>query len=307
MNLLSRRNFLLLAPAVFRNQATSLPSRWMQDHHYEAHAVVLLLGVPLLRRRGVGGAWLRMQGNQNLASQLLSFQFAAGSIPSKAAGLNRLGYLEEEVRLDASGRRRANYFGVMTASQEETFEQARQAVRQTGASEKTFVAMRGEIDQSVVRNCTTVLTFDHCPGWPHVDQLAGQCRQSLANLQLSETGAHSPLTFLHALYEAMRSGGEQKQRFCHSGKPYVLHTRARKDPKSGSDFLERGLVEREDDVWNLEGQIHKGHPAGRGAPSSTFQIWYAHQAPAVKPLRFTLKPKSFLKLSFELRAENQTR
>lgn len=302
MNLLSRRLFLSLLPAAFRQPCVAAPRAAAGVQQYQANAVVLLLGMPVYRRKDVGGAWLRVKESAGAAYEEVTLQFAAGSIPARAAGLNRLGYIEEEVRIHASGKRVVKYFGVMTASKEESFEEARKALSKEGSGQQVFVAMRGEVDKSTVRNCTAKVAFDQPLGWPHVDQLTGKCRESLASMRTSEIAANSPMTFLHALYQTMRGEGEEPALFLHSGKPYLLRTRVRKDGKAGQDFQQRGMVTSADAVNTLDGHIHAATADGKpGAQTASFQVWYAREGSETRTLRFDLKPRSFLRLSFELR------
>jgi hypothetical protein len=304
---ITRRFFLSLLPAVFRPPLRGADA-WApaQDavHHFQAHAVVLLLGMPVYRRRNVGGAWLRIAESADSEHRRLHLQFAAGSLPSRAAGLNRLGYIEEEVRIGQSGEVSASYFGAMTASKEETYEEARKAVATPGnpqsATPQTFVAMRGEIHRTGIRNRTANVSMEHPVGWPNVDELVTRCKGRLASLPPSEAPSQSVVTFLYALYAAMRSGNECTAPFLHSGKQYLLRARVRPDPKQGREFQRQGMVGQTASVSLLDGQIHAALAGNRPGPqTSAFQLWFNHSGTQRKPLRFDLKPRSFLRLSFE--------
>jgi hypothetical protein len=300
---ISRRIFLGLLPAVLRPPSRAAdsvaPPQWAV-HHFQAHAVILLLGVPVYRRRDVGGAWFRIAESAGPGHRLVHLQFAAGSLPSRAAGLNRLGYLEEEVRIGQSDGPWASYFGAMTASKEETYDEARKAVATQGAAAQIFVAMRGEIRRTTMRNCTANVSVEHPVGWPDVGALVSKCRDRLASLPNSEAPSQSATTFLYALYSAMQSGKERVTPFLHSGKQYILRARVRPDPKQGREFHRQGMAGEAASVHLLDGQIHAALAGGRPGPqTSSFQLWFDQAGADPKPLRFDLKPRAFLRLSFE--------
>jgi hypothetical protein len=99
----SRRNFLalaaaLLAPATAESRSTTA---------YRIDATILALGLPVYKRRGAGCAFVHVRQEQGA----VHLQFAAGSWPEQARGLNRYGSLEESVTAQD-----ASWFGFMTSS-----------------------------------------------------------------------------------------------------------------------------------------------------------------------------------------------
>jgi hypothetical protein len=78
-----------------------------KEKRYRIDATIVVFGIPVYTRTGVGGGFARVEerdGERRL-------QFAAGSWPAQARGLNRLGFVEE--RASETG---SSYFGFMTAS-----------------------------------------------------------------------------------------------------------------------------------------------------------------------------------------------
>ncbi len=103
MTATSRRNFLafaavLLSPATAESRSTTA---------YRIDATILALGMPVYKRRGAGCAFVHVRQEHGA----VHLQFAAGSWPDQARGLNRYGSLEESVT--AHG---ASWFGFMTSS-----------------------------------------------------------------------------------------------------------------------------------------------------------------------------------------------
>ena len=89
----------------FRRPALSAePLRWeaqpdpssASTRKCRADAQMLLLALSLLRRRGVGAG--RVIWSENAKSRLLDF--TGYSLPERAAGLNRLGFIRELTRKD---------------------------------------------------------------------------------------------------------------------------------------------------------------------------------------------------------------
>src|SRR5262249_12948944 len=65
-----------------------------QQRHYSVHATVLMLGVPLLVRRDVGGGYAAVELGTSGGVDAVALQFSAGAWPQRAAGINRFGVLK---------------------------------------------------------------------------------------------------------------------------------------------------------------------------------------------------------------------
>src|SRR5580658_1535758 len=93
-----RREFIggllasLFLPLCVRGQSeTSPPS---SSRTYRADAVILLLGIPIYRRAGVGGGQASFEETGEGASLRRTLFFAGGSEPKRALGLRRVGWMQ---------------------------------------------------------------------------------------------------------------------------------------------------------------------------------------------------------------------
>ena len=144
----SRRGIagLLLAP-FFRplrisgqSDATAPGASRTTSRTYRADAVILLLGITVFRRAGVGGGKASLEETGEGASLSRTLFFAGGSDPARAHGLSRLGWMREVVLGPASAPSEATYFGVLTSSPEESLEHARQSVATPASGRSIFPA-----------------------------------------------------------------------------------------------------------------------------------------------------------------------
>ncbi len=130
--------------------------RFDAERRYRADAQVLLLGLPLLRREGVGGGsvrWREFQGGG--ATRLL--EFSGFSTADRAAGLNRLGFIREMARISENEVSECIYFGLMTASPEESADEARKALR-SSAKDLAYTAIEGRISAGDSASATAHFT-----------------------------------------------------------------------------------------------------------------------------------------------------
>src|SRR5579883_2807687 len=110
-------------------RTNALPSQ-AAERHYRADAQIIILGLPLLHRGGVGGGsavWRESVLSQG--DRLRFLEFTGYSLPERASGLNRVGFIRELARLEDAEPTESIYFGVMTSSPEESAEEARKAIQ----------------------------------------------------------------------------------------------------------------------------------------------------------------------------------
>src|SRR5258708_11304380 len=89
--------------------------------NYRADAVILFFSLPIYTREDVGGGFLASSGRSEKSTQFESLRFAAASDPARTRGLNRLGFLEETLRVEDGRIAQSSYRGFMTSSGEEDF------------------------------------------------------------------------------------------------------------------------------------------------------------------------------------------
>lgn len=269
------------------------------DHtvHYRAKATILMLSVPMFSRDNVGGGFLRVAERDEAGGRRIELEFGAGSLPERAAGLTRFGAFEESI-LEADGSlATASYFGFMSASDEKNLDQARSALSRKPGNALT--AIRGHIDTGRVWNRLVHLRDLPLTPWSEHRVLQAHVRRRFEESPGVETEIGvtegQPLTFLYAVRCAMRSESKAGNRsFVHNGELLQLRTRKTADPGHGAGFAARGLSQTAQ-VELLNGQIH--HVSGRML--SSFQLWFEPGSTGPVPLRFDLRPRSFLRLSFE--------
>ena len=268
-----------------------------QTHQvYRADAVITVLSVPVYSRSGVGSgyAWFGSQESGELA-----MGFAGGSLPDRAMGLSRLGWLEERVAERNSAIHDAAYFGFMTASREESLQDARKALA-GGASETVISAIEASMDQTMSRTRIARFRVDGAPGWSDLAVLRPKARRILgedgAGARIVTSAGPAPPPFLYSVVRAMRAGRRQVETpFSYEGLLYQLSGSIAADPRVGLRLAERGLTSNSLRILHFEGRI-----AGRQArKSAAFRLWFDASNPSPLPLRIELQPKPFLRLIFE--------
>ena len=307
MPIFSRRGFagFLLAPLIrLRGQSTpaapaaasppapaemaTTPPPRTQSRTYRADAVILLLGIPLFRRAGVGGGQASLQETGEGASVRRTLFFAAGSDPKHALGLSRLGWIRETVLGPDSNPSEAAYFGVLTSSPEESLEHARKSVGTSPSGRNTFSAVNGRNTAGHSRSAVTHFEFAAAALWSDrglIDQAQSTFQ---ANVDWRETSwPNSPLqappTFLFQLSALLNQRTRRAVgRYVYSEQEYLLELEA---PQSGRN---PGLLPIRGKIRNL-----------RTGYETLFRLWLENSSDSIVPVRFEVQPRSFLRLTFE--------
>ncbi|MFN0106216.1 MAG: hypothetical protein ACKV2U_29515 [Bryobacteraceae bacterium] len=251
---------------------------------YRAKATVLLFSLPLFHRANVGTGYLRVGEREEGEKRHLRLEFGAGSLPEKAAGLNRLGIFEETVVERSNRVESAEYAGFMTTSKEKDLNEAKSALASGDAL--TFTAVRGSIKGGVFSSRLLRVTGLPAKTWVNRDELKSHVLSRLAESggegrQNAPLGGEPCSPFLYAVREAMRTtAANDTRRFAHNGKIHRLRTK--------KSQARQGEME-------MEGKIDDE----KGAELSSFKLWFAADKPQAGPLRFEFRPRSFLRLRFE--------
>ena len=297
MQPLTRRTLLaILAAGAGRAWAGgAAPGRSPAGYSYRVDATVLLLSIPVFTRTGVGSGYARHRGTRGAG--IHEFEFAAGSVPERAHGLNRMGMIRESVSEAGEGIEEAHYFGFMTASGEENLAEARKALEKHAAT-STYVAIEGQ-SRAGMATCRKA-RFEAETGsmdWPRLIEKAElACKEAAgrASEERVPCGHGTLPTFLYALYRAIDSARPQEhQTFTYSRDRYELTTRKDPDARTGQRLAERGLPVRAESVVRLTGTI-RNQRAGSHTP---FRLW-VEEGSAV-PLRIEYQPRGFLQLALE--------
>jgi hypothetical protein len=259
---------------------------------FRAHAVVQFMGITLLRRTDVGAAVVRLEDS----ADQMRLVFAAGSRPSRAGGIRRAGYMEETVQV--SNPLQIEFFGLMSASKEESLAEARTSLAHSGAEPTRFTAIRGTIRQQKLATQLKTVALEQPASWDNCLETVERCRRQLGAENLTEITAPvaNPVTFLYAIWSTLNSGQPACRRdFVHNGKAYTLTAKVAPDAKRGSEFAKRNMVNQADGVHVLHGRIEPHNGAG----GSDFRVWFDQSGAKPRVLQFDFQARSFLRLSFE--------
>ncbi len=269
------------------------------ERRYRVDAQVVLFSVPLLRRAGVGAGTVAWRESSEDGGTTRVLEFAAYSLPDRAAGLNRLGFIEERIRLAETGMTEAIYFGLMTASGEESAEEARKALHST-VSQLAYTAVDARIQSHSTETATAHFTAPSALSAGHRAQLEQMARQALAEAPRKSVGlspdSEAPPPFLQAMAELLRQPNGGEGRYIYNGHLYRLRLRRAADPKAGEYFRNRGLASGP--VIAVTGALQR---ASGGKPID-FRLWMEESAAQPIPLRIEYQPKSYLRLAFEAEA-----
>lgn len=251
------------------------------QRRYRMDATILLWGAPLFTRQAAGGGYASVEIGANRRETASALQFAAGSSPARAHGLNRFGILREAAAERETGMELA-FAGLMTRTREESFEQGRKALA-SGAHDAEGVMARGRMFGPTIQT------------WIESIGLTPDCDWSNLNETLCDALRHEPLTTprettsgpVTTFLYAMRSVGlcrdaVVRQQFTHAGKLYWLETR--RQPEHPLE---------------LAGAIYKTS----GARCAEFRTTYAAGDQSGIPIRIEYRPRSFLRLTFEAEHE----
>ena len=292
----SRRGFagVLLGP-LFRLEGQSTgetaagTAPRIRSRTYRADAVILLLGIPIFRRAGVGGGQASLEEAGEGVSLRRTLFFAGGSDPKRAHGLSRLGWIREVVVGADSSPSEATYFGVLTSSPEESLEHARKAVAAPPSGRSIFSAVNGRNTAGHSRSAVTHFEFSAGAIWSDRSLIEQAQSTFHANVNWRETSwpnspNQTPPTFLFQLAALLKQRSRRGAgRYVYNEQEYLLELEA---PQAGRDS-QRPLPVR--------GQIRNL----RTGYETPFRLWLDNSSDSVVPVRFEVQPRSFLRLTFE--------
>ncbi len=256
------------------------------QRRYRMDATILLLGAPLFTRVGAGGGYASVETSWEVGrdddAMAVAVQFAAGSTPASAHGLNRFGILREAevARGDAT---ELSFAGLMTRSREESFEQGRKAMATSAVGAECVVA-RGKTSGTTMQTWIDTLAVDPDCNWMNLSATLSQALQQQPRTAARETAASSVSTFLHAMRgAALCRETVVRRQFLHAGKLYRLETR--RDPKHSPELV---------------GAIHDLS----GARCAEFRTAYLAGDESGIPIRIEYRPRSFLRLTLIAESES---
>jgi len=284
----------LLPPIVRRGSAED----FSRERRYRADAQILVLSLPILRRSGVGGGSVVWREWREAAGLIRLLEFTGYSNPDRAAGLNRLGLIREKSCREDSAIRESTYFGVMTASPEESAADAHKALHST-ATEAAYTAIQGRIAGGQVETATAHFMGPARLSPERRSELFARAEQVLATAPNKPPEFHAngaiPAPFLHALAEALRAPAREQSQYVYSGRLYRLWVRRADDPHATAYFREKGIIRAGAGVVRVAGKVRRE----AGGKETEFRLWIEEGAAQPVPLRIDFQPKAYLRLVFE--------
>ncbi len=277
-----------------------VPGEKVTELNYRVDATVLLLSIPVFRRSAVGAARVAVREIPEHAGRRMAIEFAAGSDPARAHGLDRSGWIRE-VTVEHSGEPvMAATFGLMSDSPEQSVEQARMAFRET-KGEPHFVAIDGAAASGSTRSRTLHLQLPQAPS--EGDSLGAirhgfqTSRPAWKQSAWETSGSEAPMPFLYALLRALEQPGRTTEtRYVFNDNEYKLHIESSPDPERGHQFAAALLTDSPERVYRVRGRIEnqtkRTHPV-------QLQLWIDASGPLPCPLRVEFEPRSFLRLTLE--------
>lgn len=265
-------------------------------NRYRVDAQVLLFSVPLLRRAGVGAGNIAWREGTTPGGPLRALEFAAWSIPGRAAGLNRLGFISERIRLADTGMAEAIYFGLMTVSGEESADEARKALHNS-AQETLYAAVDAHVGRESMDTATAHFPAPSALSVNRRGELEAMAHHALSGVPRRSVdfkpGDAPPPPFLQAMAELLRRPDGTQGHYIYNGRLYTLHLRRSKDAKSTEYFRSHGLAKGE--AIQINGVLRR---VTEGKPID-FRVWVEEGNPHPLPLRIDYQPKSYLRLIIE--------
>ena len=274
-------------------------------HHfrrdYQATAYISFLSVSIFSRPAVGFGFASSTDRTSGGLRTTTLRFLSGSTPERAAGLNRFGFMEENVESRDHAIVEANYFGLITSNSEESFADAKAALHDH-REHVPFVGAHAVIVPGSARySVRHMLLPAHFRG-SNADLLLERVRAEFAQPAAAEKekteAVHGQTlgTFLYSLQQAMQAEGSQYEgRFIYNGKIFKLHAAKRHDRKTGEDLRRKGITPEAERITQLTGAIVNE----KTSESTPFHLWFESGSPNFLPLRFEYKPKGYLKLVFD--------
>jgi len=268
------------------------------ERRYRADAQILILSIPILRRSGVGGGSVAWREWREQAGGMRLLEFTGYSNPERAAGLNRLGFIREQSCRDGDSRGESNYFGVMTASPEESAEEAHQALH-SKATEATYTAIEGRIAQGHIETASAHFTGPAKLSTAQRNELFRRAEQALTAAPRKPAEFHLdgavPPTFLQALADGLRNPAQGPLHYVYGGRLYLLWLKPTRDEGAANYFRQKGVLRGGAKVMRITGKVRRQY----GGKEINFRIWIEEEAIRPLPLRIDFAPKSYLRLIFE--------
>jgi hypothetical protein len=277
---------LLLADNVFAAAAGA------QARHYRAHATILLLSFPVFTRRDVGSGYAAVEQSSSSAQSTTTLQFAGGSNPQRAQGINRIGLIQESITTEGGKLAEIEYFGVMSSSTEENYDQARTALKKAGGAGH-YTAAQARITQAHSSSSLHRLVFDQPFDWNRRNEFLDRAKAAVSSNRhcvRRDEGATANRTFLLAMHDAIVSAAQHTSaEYFYNSQRYRLTSKRDRDAGMGEQLKLGGNIDR------ISGTIQNVATGKK----TQFRVWVDRTDHSGLPVRMEYQARSFLRLVFE--------
>ncbi len=281
-----------------RELLESHPAKSVKRYHhfFRANATIFFLGVPIFKRDDVGSGSASVEIGAWRDETVTALQFAAGSKPERARGLNRLGLMREAVIEQDRRLLKNSYAGFMTSSQEKSLDQGRRALNE-GEAEIPCTLGLGESGNGRTELSVQRFTVPSATRWTGaadiLDALENQADRNDSAATHQKASLSGPTaTFLHAVHRAiLEDASSARRQFCHNGKLHELITHKDMRSPASPDRAEDSRA-----AVRMTGVVRDQ----TGAAISEFSVWFDPTDPSGIPNRIEFHARSFLRLTFEV-------
>jgi hypothetical protein len=251
---------------------------------YQTTATILVFGLPIFKRKDVGSGCASVEIGSAGDQTVTALQFAAGSKPERARGLNRLGLMREAVVERGSRLLKTSYAGFMTSSPERSLDQGRQALNTT-ATEMPCTLGSGESGHGGTELSVRLFTIPCATRWIDAVAILNSIEKgSIKGPARHATSVHGPsATFLYAIHRAaLEDAPSARRQFFHNAKLHELITEKHHAADSPAATRMTGSIRDQS-----------------GAEIAQFTVWFDPADPSGIPNRIEFRARSFLRLTFE--------
>ncbi|MEO8096942.1 MAG: hypothetical protein ABI811_04530 [Acidobacteriota bacterium] len=246
------------------------------QRRYRVSCTASALGIPFFQRSDVGGGYASVELGSFGDTQATALQFAGGSLPDRAAGLNRFGVFREALVERSAADHEVAFAGFITSSKEEGLREARKNLKQTGDGAPVMVAWGGARTGRIWFHARNV-DVPASSNWKQADDLLSGLLREFSSGQPSTAASANASTFLSVMRRAALSTVPSSRfPFLHNGKPYELRTK-----------------------WHSTGVMDGEIRNDKGAKTTEFRTVYEAGDRSGLPLRIEYYARSYLRLTFE--------
>jgi len=275
-----------------------LPLPDPSSRSYRADVVVTVLGIPIFARKGVGSACAAIRETIAGDRRLVALRFAGGSNSQRTRGLKYDGSIEEAVFENASIIRQAAYFGFLTSSRNESYDQARERIFAQQKPAESFVAAEGLHLAGCARFERSLISLPDESSRESSDLnrdiRARFCNAAHTAAEIRTPAPGAAATFLYSVLEAMRSGSAKSSLdYVHNAKSYRLEWERARESRRGAASAANRQTALADPATRFSGRIHDLSTR----QISNFHLWLDDESGL--PHRIEFQPRSYLRITLE--------